>query len=351
MKKTLLALLFLGLIGTGTFYIYDHSSDDEGDQTIQNEDSTSTSTETATEATTIDLDEHSCNTQQIFTPPKDEGDLTGISLYVATSEDGVTFGDPELFLEGGGVPSVTAGSDGTLVAVFNWFTDYDENPECYNKVAIKTSKDNGKTWEGPYGLYVEDFPEDYQLPFDPTITTTEDGQYRLFFTTHVLGMEEPFVYGSAISEDGLHYTYEGVAFNSDEHDVVDGSEVRTDAGWFMIAPMAKQNGAALQAYSDDGAHFEEMENDRDQSIYWVGNMVNVEGEIRFYGSCGQKVSNGQGKLCYSSTTDGSHWEEAIKVNLPNGDPGITYTSEGVFVAIYAEPQDMPMPEDSTSDKR
>ncbi|MBI4407699.1 MAG: exo-alpha-sialidase [Candidatus Kerfeldbacteria bacterium] len=312
--------------------------------TVNTISNTNTTNETRT------LDEHSCNLNQLFTPPPDENNLNDITLYASTSQDGITFSDEIVFVEGGGVPSVTAGADGTLVAVFNWFPVYADNPECYNKVAIQTSDDGGQTWDGPYGLYVEDFPENYQLPFDPTITTTADGQYRLFFTTHVLGMEEPFVYGTALSADGLHYTYDGIAFQSDEYDVVDGSEVRVGDTWTMIAPMAKQNGAALQATSDDGQTFTAVDSDRPaHSIYWVGNMVNVDGTIRFYGSCG--IDSGEQGLCFSSTTDGITWSDAIKTNVPPSDPGIAYTADGTFVIIYPEPNTMTLPEDSNVNKR
>lgn len=335
MKKLFLSVLVLAFTGTGLFLYLKETPTPEPSLTPEENLAT--------------LDEHSCNTEQMFTPPTDEGDLTAITLYVATSEDGVTFGEGEVFLEGGGVPSVTTGPDGTLVAVFNWFTDHDENPECYNKVALKTSSDNGKNWEGPYGIYVEDMPSDYQLPFDPTITTTEDGKYRLFFTTHVLGMEEPFVYGSALSEDGLHYTWEGVAFSSDDHDIVDSSEVRVGSTWTMIAPMAKQNGEALQASSTDGKTFVEVESERTDDMYWVGNMVNVDGTIRFYGACG--IPTRLISLCYSESDDAIHWSEPVQVNIDPADPGIAYTKDGTFVIIYSEQNDMPMPEDQGSMKR
>jgi hypothetical protein len=297
-----------------------------------------------------DNENPACNISQMFTPPSDEVDWSSVKFYLATSQDGVTFSDGELFLTGGGVPSVTVGADGTVVTVFNWFPEYEEDPVCYNKVGVMISEDDGKTWTEPQGVFFEDFPDDWQLPFDPTITTAEDG-YRMFFTTHELGMNESFVYGSAVSTDGIHYTYEpGIRFSSDVANIVDGAEVRVGDAWYMVAPMAKKDGVALDAWSVDGVTFTERTSDRGDGIYWVGNMVSVEGAVRFYGSCINGSANGS--LCYSSTEDGLVWSKPVATNMPGADPGITYTDTGKYLLIYSEPKaGMPMPEDSESDKR
>lgn len=352
MKKLLISLLILATAATGIFF-YSKSSkepttnDDTNTQTPDPQ--TADATENTTDTTDETTEERTCNTSQMFTPPADAEDLSKIKFYIATSKDGVTFDDSKVFLEGGGVPSVTAGPNNQVLAVFNWFTNYSEDPICYNKVGAKISNDGGKTWSDPHGIYVENFPSDYQVPFDPTITTTEDGTYRLFFTTHELGMTAPLIYGSATSTDGLTYTYEeGTRFSSSKSDIVDGSEVRVGNTWYMIAPMAKQNGKALDAESTDGKTFTEVTSDRNADIYWVGNMVNVNGTVRFYGSCLKK----QGALCFSSTKDGKLWGAAMPTNMSNADPGIAYTEDGTYILIYPEPKNMFMPEDSnTKDRR
>ncbi len=351
MKKILISIALLGSVATGAFLYIEKSSNNTQKEDVLAEDEANNSNE-SNNSTALITDQSSCTTQQMFTPPTDEIDWTAIKLYMATSKAGVSFENEELFLEGGAVPSVTAGEDSQLIAVFNWFPNYEENPSCYNKVGVKISKDNGKTWSEPQGINVEDFPTNYQLPFDPTITTTEDGNYRLFFTTHLLGMDEAFVYGSAISSDGINYTYEeGTRFEGGEYDIVDGSEVRLGTHWYMIAPMAKKDGEALDAQSTDGKTFTKVATNRGDGIYWVGNMTNVDGSVRFYGSC-KKVKDGMGKICYSSTKDGKVWSDPVVTTLPNSDPGIVYTGEGTFFAIYAEPNTgMAMPEDSGYNKR
>lgn len=254
-------------------------------------------------------------------------DGSPITLYVATSDDGITFENSEVFVEGAGVPTVTTGPDGTLVALFNWFPEeYDK--KTYNKVAVKLSTDNGATWTDPQIICLTDYPEEIQGPFDPTITTTEDGLYRLFYTTHVLGQEEQFYYGSATSEDGIHYTFEeGERFVYEDENIVDSSIVRVDDTWYMLAPLALQGGKAVDAVSTDGLMFEASTSNREdlEKFAWVGNMVNVDGTVYFYG-------NGH----FSTTEDGKTWTALKAINLQSGDPGITYTSEGTFVILYPE---------------
>lgn len=351
MKRPFLFLLISAVLvivlGSGALWFVSRQTDEQISESGQEEEVTTQESDEQQRA----LDAYSCNDEQMFRPTSnEENQLQNIKLNISSSEDGVTFTDEEVFVVGAGVPSVTQGADRTLVAVFNWFTDYEENPECYNKVALMTSDDDGETWDGPFGMFVEDFPDGYQLPYDPTITTTEDGGYRLFFTTHLLGMGQPFIYGTAVSNDGLHYTYDGIAFESNSYDIVDGSEVRVGETWYMIAPVAKGDGKALQATSTDGRTFTLMESDRpEHSMYWVGNMTDVDGEIRFYGSCG--IDSGEQGLCYSSTEDGTTWEDPVLTNGAPGDPAIVYTDEGIFILINAEAKTMTWPEESDSDNR
>ncbi len=304
---------------------------EQEDATLCPEDCGSASSEDVEEDDGTTTEADSCTqTSQIF--PLNEAeqlakDGTPITLYVATSDDGITFGDPEVFIEGGGVPSITTGEDGTLVAVFQWFPE-EYDPQTHNKVGVRISQDNGTTWSDPQIICLTNFPDDLQAPYDPTLTTTEDGMYRLFFTTHVLGMDVQFYYGSALSEDGIHYTFEeGQRFVYGNESVVDSSVVRVEDKWYMLAPLAKQDGKAIDAVSTDGLTFEASSSNRNeiQHFAWVGNMVNVEGTISFYG-------NGY----FSSTEDGEDWTALQALPMKTGDPGITYASDGTYFIIYPE---------------
>lgn len=272
----------------------------------------------------------------ISVPAGDDKNWDELQFYTVTSEDGVTFDNEQKFVQGAGVPSVTTGEDGTLVAVFQWFPNEEEDMDFYNKVAVKQSTDNGESWTEAEPICIKDFPDGNQAaPFDPTIVALEDGTYRLFFTTHEGGMDAIFYYGSATSEDGIHYTFdEGAGFKTDQR-VVDGSEVRVGDKWYMIAPIAQEDGIAIDAVSDDGRLFTESTSNRgDFDMHWVGNMVNANGTIRFYGTKTDDFG-----IAYSSTTDGETWEEPVSTNLKfGGDVGITQMEDGSFLLIYAEPQ-------------
>lgn len=346
MKKIGLPLFGLILLsGIGLWFFWNQNPPPTESQPTE-----STSVETAsnseTTAETFPAENNRDNPTFWSTGSGDEGDidLSEITIYMAQSADGVTFEEPEVFMQGAGVLSATTGEDGTLIVVFQWFPEGEE-PGKFNQVAARISTDNGATWTDPETLIFKDFPDDWQAPYDPTITTTEDGRYRLFFTTHELGMDKQFVYGTAISDDGIHYTYEGVAFEAEDGtSTVDNSAVRVEDKWFIIAPMAKEDGAALDATSTDGLTFEESTSNRDEKGYWVGNMVYTGEEIRFYGSL-----KGTTYAVYFATLDGINWEEAVVTNLEGAaDPAIAITADGTYLMFYPEPkasEGLPMPED------
>jgi hypothetical protein len=270
---------------------------------------------------------------QVFQPSPTDQAWSTIPIYTVTSVDGVTFENKQLFTTGGAVPSVTRGTDGTLVAVYQWFPT--DNPAAYNKVAVKRSLDNGQTWSEPQLICLHDFPQ-IQAPFDPTIVATSDGRYRLFFTTHALGIGTTLYYASAISNDGIHYVYEGTAFDSGQS-TADGSVTQINDRWYMIAPLAMQNGRALDATSTNGQQFTQSQSNRSDKMYWVGNIVNAlnnTGEMRFYGS----TVNGPLAIGYSSSTDGQTWSDPVVTNLPfGGDVAVTTTADDRYLLIYVEP--------------
>ena len=79
--------------------------------------------------------------------------------------------------------------------------------------------------------------------------------------------------------------------------------------------------------STDGLTFEASSSNRNeiQHFAWVGNMVNVEGTISFYG-------NGY----FGSTENGEDWSALQALSMKTGDPGITYTPDGTYFIIYPE---------------
>lgn len=342
MKKLfIIFFVVLGLAGTGTAGYYAWNSPKEEAALTEKIGEVETVEETKEISDAADTDSSGIDdwgactqTSQISKPGGDDVGWSDVKLYQATSADGKTFENEKVIVIGGGVPSVTTGPDGIIVAVFQWWSPED-NEDAYNKVAVIFSEDNGGSWSDPQMICLKGFPTDWQAPYDPTITVTEEGDYRLFFTTHELGMDVDFFYGSAISEDGIHYVFEeGERFRITGGDVVDGSVARAGENWYMLAPLAKQDGKAVDAVSADGLTFTQSSSDRSSQMKWVGNMTNVNGTIRFYGG-------GRGSLAYSETTDGKSWSAPVATNIDGGDPGITTTEDGEFLLIYVEPYVQP----------
>src|SRR3954464_11810148 len=65
-------------------------------------------------------------------------------LVIATSADGLAFADAKPFVERGGVPHVARDAKGRLIAAFQWFPI--DRPEAFDRVALRISEDDGKTW-------------------------------------------------------------------------------------------------------------------------------------------------------------------------------------------------------------
>src|SRR3989344_7658512 len=110
-------------------------------------------------------------------------------LYI-TKGDGNSFGNYSVFQKQAGVPSSIKDNNGRLVSVFQWFPTDEENLLSFDKVAVKISEDDGKTWSEAKSINISGMPSDLQPPYDPTITLDNSGKLRLFFTTHKLGMNQ-----------------------------------------------------------------------------------------------------------------------------------------------------------------
>src|SRR4051794_17847824 len=102
-------------------------------------------------------------------------------LYVQESADGLRFGQARVFVERAGVPSLCRDRQGKLLAVFQWFP-FDRR-EAFDKIAVMTSDDDGRTWAKPQPVQVRDLPPGHERPYDPTIVLLNDGRLRLYFTS------------------------------------------------------------------------------------------------------------------------------------------------------------------------
>ena len=253
---------------------------------------------------------------------------------IAYSQDGTNFNNAKIFQDSSGVPSLARNLSGTLVAAFQWFPAPLHGLH-WDSVAVKFSSDNGNNWTKPSAITVSGFPSNYQRPFDPAITVTDDGKYRIYFSSGVKGTGglsgEVNTY-SALSSDGIHYVFEANArFDHSSNPVIDPTVLKFNGLWHYIAPKGAPQDGAFHATSTDGLLFAQLPDiPSDNSHNWTGNlMIENPGQVRFYGS-GPKV-------WWASSVDGNSWSAYTNTNIVGGDPGVIKLSANNYIAVYVGP--------------
>jgi hypothetical protein len=88
-------------------------------------------------------------------------------LVIARSKDGLRFDSASTWAEAAGVPSVVRDAKGRLIAAFQWFPS--TPPESFDRIAIRTSNDQGRTWTEPKTIIVRGLPAGANRPCDPTL--------------------------------------------------------------------------------------------------------------------------------------------------------------------------------------
>lgn len=252
-------------------------------------------------------------------------------LHIVISNEGKNFRDDKIFEEKSGVPSVIHDKKGKLYAAFQWFPD--DNPQAFDKVAIKTSVDGGITWTEPTPAVFNNYPGNFSRPFDPTLVLNPEGTIRMYFTVNKELKSQLTSFYSAISDDGINYTFEeGERFGIKDTQLVDSAGTVFNNTYFLMAP--DKNGGAYFATSKDGLTFERGNNVEYSKDYnWTGNVLNYENVIRFYGN--SKTPGG--KIFYAWTTDGETWSTPTQTNIQGGDPSVVQALESIYLMIYVGP--------------
>ncbi len=247
--------------------------------------------------------------------------------------------------ERGGVPSIARDANGRLIAAFQWFPENDVH--AFDRVALRYSEDDGRTWTDPEPLKVADLPEDLMRPFDPTLALAPDGKVRIYFTSRTLKdhRSRPETY-SAISDDGERFTFEpGVRFGIEDKNVVDCAVVCMNDVWHYFAPEdgpGPPRGVGYHAVSQDGLKFERQEDVRVEGAKrWLGCVV-VDGAahaLRFYGTddSSRPGDNDARKIWTAVSTDGSVWKLEPGIALDGVDPGVALAKEGDRILIATGP--------------
>lgn len=249
--------------------------------------------------------------------------------------------------ERAGVPTLARLNDGRLLAAFQHFPADDQRN--FDRVAASFSSDEGKTWTKPRPIVVEGMDETLARPFDPTLVPLPDGRVRIYFTSNRssdFSRSTPQIY-SAISSDGLHYTFEpGVRFGVEGRIVIDCAVVLHQGVFHLYSPdngtarefqdsqqrhEPPRTGAGYHAVSRDGLNFTRTEDvvlgGRD--VRWLGNAQSDGSTITFF-------ATGRGVLTATSG-DGASWEPAVHFSVQGADPGAVEAKDGGWILLVTGP--------------
>ncbi len=206
-----------------------------------------------------------------------------------------------LAVDQAGVPALIT-ADAGLRAYFQWAPTDDGTIRYFDHIAFSDLVEDGWT-EPQIVTFDADFSQRDQhlYPFDPTVVRLEDARYRMYFTRNNSASRPPkrdFSLSSAISDDGLHFRLEdGDRLKLEDGPINDCAVIFFNGLWHLISPDHSNIGVAYYATSQDGLFFERQDNLFFDGGAWLGNMVENEGTVYFFGT-GFTLK----------TTDFSHWQ-------------------------------------------
>jgi hypothetical protein len=277
---------------------------------------------------------------QMMPPPTNSAPWNG-NLMMRTSTDGNSFGAETKFLDSSGVPSLLKDAGGRIIVAFQWFPA-PLRSQYWDKVAVRISEDNGRTWGQAQPIVVNGLPSGFQRPFDPTLTLTTDGRIRIFFSSgRSIGMmlDSNIATYSAISTDGVNYTFEpNVRFSVSGKAVIDPAVLRIGSKWYYTAPKGAPQEGAYHATSDDGLNFTRRGDiPSDSASQWTGNLVEYGVGMRFYGS-------GRRGLWWSYSADGTSWSTPVSITasgntsmpliIRGSDPTVLKIADNNYLIVY-----------------
>lgn len=260
--------------------------------------------------------------------------------------------------ERAGVPTIARLKDGRLIVAHQHFPENDR--EAFDKVAVRFSSDDGRTWAEPQVIQVTGLPNGMRFPFDPTLVLLPNGRVRLYFTGNMgrtFQSSTPAIH-SAISTDGVNYTYEpGARFAVEGRAVIDCAVVLHGGTFHLFAPdngagsnpgQRRENdrpsdrpreGVGYHATSKDGLNFTRVEDVQIQGRRrWLGNAQSDGKLITFYGT-GEGLNAGgpggqpRGGLWTATSSDGQEWKLIENPSIGGGDPGAVTTREGGLLVV------------------
>ncbi len=238
--------------------------------------------------------------------------------------------------ERAGVPTITHMSDGRLIAAHQWFPEDDE--ANFDTVAVRFSSDEGQTWSEPQPMQFDGLDPEARFPFDPTLVSLPDGRLRLYFTYMVGGRRFDEVtprIACAVSNDGVHYTFEDICFAVDGEPTIDCAAGLLNGTWHLIVPiMGPGDLGAYHATSTDGVHFTRKDDLKlGRNFRWLGSVVNSSGKLVFYGSRQHGGPGRGGGLPTAVSSDGFRWRNGDALSIGGADPGVVVLDDGTLVMV------------------
>ena len=252
-------------------------------------------------------------------------------LKIAYSTDGTNFNNHQIFQDSSGVPSLAMDSNGVLICAFQWFPAPFQG-QYWDSIAVKFSYDNGINWTNPFHCIFSGMPANFKRPFDPTIVYTDNGQYRMYFSSGPSGtmtLDTSVNTYSAVSSDGIHYTFEiGARYDDNTRPVIDPAVVKFNGIWHYTAPRGAPQDGAFHCTSANGINFTPLSNiNSDATHNWTGNLMTDNNVMRFYGG-GQNI-------WFSTTSDGNNWSGYNLTNVNNGgDPAVFKVANNNYIMVY-----------------
>jgi hypothetical protein len=263
--------------------------------------------------------------------------------------------------ERAGVPTLARLKDGRLIAAHQYFPEHDD--ASFDKVAVRFSSDEGKTWTLPQVIRLSGLPEGMRFPFDPTLVPVPGGRVRLYFTSlrgRRFDESVPAIY-SAISDNGVDYRFEpGMRFGVEGRIVIDCAVVLHKGVFHLYAPdngvqprfgerledQAGQTrprpGIGYHATSKDGLNFTRAADVRiDGARRWLGNAQSDGKLITFFGSGDadrrREPEAAPPGLWMATSEDGQSWRLMEAPLLPGADPGAVATRDGGWIVTATGP--------------
>ena len=265
--------------------------------------------------------------------------------------------------ERAGVPTLARFKDGRLIAAHQYFPAEDE--ASFDKVAVRFSSDEGKTWTSPQVIRLTGLPEGMRFPFDPTLVPLPDGRVRLYFTSlrgRQFEASTPAIY-SAISANSVDYTFEpGMRYGIEGQPVIDCAVVLHQGVFHLYSPdngsrrgpgkrvvaeiidSGPRSGVGYHAVSEDGLRFTRVDDVRINGYrQWLGNAQSDGHMITFFGT-GQSggptppgVGQPRGGVWPATSTDGQSWKLIESPPIPGADPGAVAARDGGWIVVVTGP--------------